>query len=68
MSERLLGTPIEKMWAGVKSLKDWHEYPKWQPMNLASKVPNLSPSGLDLLSVRSSISVKTLRFVTFKLL
>eukprot|EP00253_Pinus_taeda_P004976 PITA_04976 len=51
---RLLGTPTEEMWPGVRSLRDWHEYPQWEPMNLASAVPNLSPnlspSGLDLLA------------------
>eukprot|EP00253_Pinus_taeda_P008391 PITA_08391 len=46
----VLGTPTEEMWPGVTSLQDWHEYPQWKPMNLESAVPNLSLSGLDLLS------------------
>lgn len=46
----LLGTPNEEMWPGVKRLRDWHEYPQWKPENLARAVPNLSPTGLDLLS------------------
>ena len=51
MIERLLGTPTEEMWPGVKSLRYWHIYPEWKPKNLASVFPNFSLSGLDLLSV-----------------
>lgn len=49
--QRLLGTPTEEVWPGVSSLRDWHEYPKWKPQNLARVVPSLSPEGVDLLSV-----------------
>ncbi|XP_022773819.1 cyclin-dependent kinase B1-2 isoform X2 [Durio zibethinus] len=48
---RLLGTPTEKQWPGVTSLKDWHEYPRWEPQNLARAVPSLSSDGVDLLSM-----------------
>lgn len=48
---RLLGTPNEEVWPGVSKLMNWHEYPQWNPQNLAKAVPNLEESGLDLLSV-----------------
>ncbi|CAL5208216.1 unnamed protein product [Lathyrus oleraceus] len=47
---RLLGTPNEEVWPGVSKLMNWHEYPQWNPQNLAKAVPNLEESGLDLLS------------------
>ncbi|CBI31140.3 unnamed protein product, partial [Vitis vinifera] len=47
---RLLGTPTEKQWPGVSSLRDWHVYPQWEPQNLARAVPSLGPDGVDLLS------------------
>ncbi|XP_058002482.1 uncharacterized protein LOC110667708 isoform X2 [Hevea brasiliensis] len=47
---RLLGTPTEKQWPGVTSLRDWHVYPQWEPQNLARAVPSLGPEGVDLLS------------------
>ncbi|KAL0450868.1 UNVERIFIED_CONTAM: Cell division control protein 2C [Sesamum latifolium] len=47
---RLLGTPTEKHWPGVSSLRDWHVYPQWEPQNLAPAVPSLGPDGVDLLS------------------
>ncbi|WCJ27898.1 cyclin-dependent kinase B1 2 [Euphorbia peplus] len=46
---RLLGTPTEKDWPGVTSLRDWHVYPQWEPQNLARAVPALGPDGVDLL-------------------
>ncbi|XP_044486815.1 cyclin-dependent kinase B1-2 [Mangifera indica] len=47
---RLLGTPTEKQWPGVTTLRDWHVYPVWEPQNLARAVPSLCPEGVDLLS------------------
>ncbi|XP_027090832.1 cell division control protein 2 homolog C [Coffea eugenioides] len=47
---RLLGTPTEKQWPEVCSLRDWHVYPQWEPQNLARAVPSLGPDGVDLLS------------------
>lgn len=47
---RLLGTPTEKEWPGVSSLRDWHAYPQWEPQNLARAVPSLGLDGVDLLS------------------
>lgn len=51
LGKRLLGTPTEKQWPGVSSLRDWHVYPQWEPQNLARAVPSLGPDGVDLLSV-----------------
>ncbi|KAJ7544962.1 hypothetical protein O6H91_09G100600 [Diphasiastrum complanatum] len=48
---RVLGTPDEDMWPGVSKLRDWHEYPQWQPQDIGRVVPGLDPNGLDLLSV-----------------
>ena len=45
-----MGTPNETIWPGVSKLKDWHEYPQWQPQDLSKSVP-LNSKGLDLLSV-----------------
>lgn len=47
---RLLGTPTEESWPGVKKLRDWHEYPQWQPQNLSRAVPDMGPEALDLLT------------------
>lgn len=30
-------------------LPGWHEYPQWEPQNMALVVPELSPEGIDLL-------------------
>ncbi|KAF3342002.1 cell division control protein 2 C [Carex littledalei] len=46
----LLGTPTEKEWPGVTTLKDWHVYPQWTPQNLARAVTALNSDGVDLLS------------------
>lgn len=48
---RLLGTPNDLVWPGVQKLRDWHDYPQWQPQNLARAVPDMDPKGLDLLKV-----------------
>lgn len=47
---RLLGTPTEEVWPGVNKLRDWHEYPRWQPQSISRVVPDLDPQGVDLLS------------------
>ncbi|KAK7400245.1 hypothetical protein VNO78_11446 [Psophocarpus tetragonolobus] len=48
---RILGTPNEDTWPGVTSLPDFKSaFPKWQPKDLKTVVPNLEPAGLDLLS------------------
>jgi len=47
---RFLGTPNEEVWPGVTKLKDWHIYPQWKPQDISCAVPDLEPSGLDLLS------------------
>ncbi|WOL10583.1 cell division control protein [Canna indica] len=48
---RILGTPTEELWPGVTSLPDFKSaFPKWLPKDLATVVPNLEASGIDLLS------------------
>ncbi|KAG4990766.1 hypothetical protein JHK87_024223 [Glycine soja] len=46
----IFGTPNEEVWPGVSKLKDWHEYPQWNPKSLSTAVPGLDELGLDLLS------------------
>ncbi|GBG60961.1 hypothetical protein CBR_g18560 [Chara braunii] len=46
---KLLGTPNEEVWPGVSKLRDWHEFPQWQPQNIARVVPQLDEKGIDLL-------------------
>ncbi|XP_042434723.1 cell division control protein 2 homolog A-like [Zingiber officinale] len=47
----ILGTPNEGTWPGVTSLPDFKSaFPKWQPQDLATVVPNLEAPGIDLLS------------------
>ncbi|CAK9871795.1 unnamed protein product [Sphagnum jensenii] len=47
---RLLGIPTEEVWPGVSTLRDWHDYPHWQPQNISRVVPDLDPQGVNLLS------------------
>ncbi|KAL4451526.1 hypothetical protein ABPG75_007188 [Micractinium tetrahymenae] len=48
---RLLGTPGEEEWPGMSQLPDWQGcFPRWRPTDLGQVVPQLDPSGLDLLS------------------
>ncbi|KAL4302305.1 hypothetical protein GQ457_10G000030 [Hibiscus cannabinus] len=48
---RILGTPNEDTWPGVTSLPDFKSaFPKWPSQDLATVVPNLESSGIDLLS------------------
>ncbi|KAJ8552126.1 hypothetical protein K7X08_028569 [Anisodus acutangulus] len=47
---RAVGTPNEDTWPGVTSLPDYKSaFPKWPAKDLATVVPNLDISGLDLL-------------------
>ncbi|KAL4567084.1 hypothetical protein LXL04_022656 [Taraxacum kok-saghyz] len=47
---KIMGTPTEDTWPGVTSLRDFKaSFPKWQPKDLATMVPDLDESGLDLL-------------------
>eukprot|EP00891_Asterochloris_glomerata_P008682 jgi/Astpho2/8682/e_gw1.00128.89.1_t len=46
---KLLGTPNEEVWPGVSQLRDWHEFPNWQPQPLERVFPNLEPEGIDLM-------------------
>ena len=46
---KLLGTPSEDVWPGVKSLRDWHEFPQWKPQPLEKVFVTLEPAGVDLM-------------------
>ncbi|KAF8246542.1 Pkinase-domain-containing protein [Wilcoxina mikolae CBS 423.85] len=47
---RLLGTPDENIWPGVTSFPDYKSsFPQWARVETEKMVPNLEPSGLDLL-------------------
>ena len=49
---RILGTPNEDSWPGIKQLPDWKDsFPHWQPQDLAEHVPGLDDDGIDLLKV-----------------
>jgi len=46
----LLGTPDEKVWPGVTSMKDFSAgFPAWAPKDIAELVPGLSPEGVEFL-------------------
>eukprot|EP00188_Purpureofilum_apyrenoidigerum_P003135 Plantae.Rhodophyta-Purpureofilum_apyrenoidigerum.ctg3190.p1 GENE.Plantae.Rhodophyta-Purpureofilum_apyrenoidigerum.ctg3190~~Plantae.Rhodophyta-Purpureofilum_apyrenoidigerum.ctg3190.p1 ORF type:complete len:316 (+),score=51.30 Plantae.Rhodophyta-Purpureofilum_apyrenoidigerum.ctg3190:454-1401(+) len=46
----VLGTPNTNSWPTVQDLRDWHDYPQWNPKNLQEVVPELGEDGCDLLS------------------
>jgi len=47
---RTLGTPTERTWPGVSSLRDFSEgFPKWPAKSLQKAVPGLDKAGYDLL-------------------
>ena len=48
---RLLGTPDEEVWPGVKSLPDYKAtFPQWSAVELRGAVKGLDDTGLDLLA------------------
>nr|QZZ92776.1 cyclin-dependent kinase B 1;2 [Larix kaempferi] len=47
---KFLGTPNEEVWPGVTKMKDWHIYPEWRPQDISRAVPEMEPSGVDLLT------------------
>jgi hypothetical protein len=50
---RVLGTPNEESWPGVKQLPDYKPtFPQWSAQSLAEQVPYLDAAGTDLLKVR----------------
>ncbi|KAH8988290.1 kinase-like domain-containing protein [Lactarius hatsudake] len=47
---RVLGTPNEESWPGVKQLPDYKPtFPQWSAQELAEQVPYLDEAGIDLL-------------------
>lgn len=52
MAIRVLGTPNEESWPGVKQLADYKPtFPQWSAQDLAEQVPYLDEAGIDLLKV-----------------
>lgn len=50
---RLLGTPTDTLWPGVKQLPDWKQtFPQWSPKSFSDAIPLLDsdPLVIDLLS------------------
>ncbi|KAH9986852.1 Pkinase-domain-containing protein [Russula vinacea] len=53
---RVLGTPNEESWPGVKQLPDYKPtFPQWSAQNLAEQVPYLDAAGIDLLKCSSHL-------------
>ena len=51
-AHRVLGTPNEESWPGVKQLPDYKPtFPQWSSQDLAEQVPYLDAAGIDLLKV-----------------
>ncbi|KAF7971851.1 hypothetical protein HWV62_19787 [Athelia sp. TMB] len=49
---RILGTPSEENWPGVRQLPDYKPtFPQWSQQDLASIVPQLDEAGIDILTV-----------------
>jgi len=47
---QVLGTPTNSQWEGVEELPDYKTaFPKWKPKNLKELLPDMEPSGIDLL-------------------
>ncbi|KDN48432.1 Pkinase-domain-containing protein [Tilletiaria anomala UBC 951] len=47
---RILGTPTDETWPGLKALPDYKSsFPNWRGKPLSEEVKNLDPSGIDLL-------------------
>jgi len=47
---RILGTPNEENWPGVRQLPDYKPtFPQWSRQNIASIVPMLDEAGVDML-------------------
>lgn len=50
---RILGTPTAESWPAVQDLRDWHEYPQWQPQVMANAIEGVSllgPQGVELFA------------------
>lgn len=49
---RILGTPNEENWPGVRQLPDYKgTFPQWSTQDLARIVPELDEDGIDFLTV-----------------
>lgn len=55
---RILGTPSEENWPGVRQLPDYKPtFPQWSRQDLASIVPQLDDVGIDILVVSSQFNL-----------
>lgn len=53
---RILGTPNEDNWPGVRQLPDYKPtFPQWSQQDLSRVVPQLDDAGIDILSVNHHI-------------
>jgi len=53
---RILGTPNEEVWPGVRELPDYKPtFPQWSRQDVSRIVPMLDDAGLDMLKVRASL-------------
>lgn len=53
---RILGTPNEDNWPGVRQLPDYKStFPQWSQQDLCRVVPQLDEAGVDILSVNQNI-------------
>ncbi|KAF7792014.1 hypothetical protein EIP86_003041 [Pleurotus ostreatoroseus] len=49
---RILGTPTEETWPGLKELPDYKDsFPHWHAQDLTDHISNLDDNGIDLLKV-----------------
>ncbi|KZT03064.1 Pkinase-domain-containing protein [Laetiporus sulphureus 93-53] len=49
---RVLGTPTDEVWPGVRQLPDYKStFPNWVPQDLADHVPMLDDDGIELLKM-----------------
>lgn len=55
---RILGTPNEENWPGVRQLPDYKPtFPQWSRQDLEAIVPQLDDAGIDILVVSSQSDV-----------
>lgn len=53
---RILGTPNEETWPGVRQLPDYKPtFPQWVAQDVAHQVPTLDVNGLDLLKASGHV-------------
>jgi len=62
---RVLGTPNEETWPGVRALPDYKPtFPQWSGTDLASQIPALDPDGIDM--IRQMLAYDTAKRISAK--